>query len=103
MVTATVSKVERLEAEPASKPFEIVISIKCKNKDVKELKKATVPVCDFDLNDKQTALSKTTITVAHFEWDGPKSSNNPQGKNFCDSKKKLFYELKIADVCSTSR
>ncbi len=103
LVKATLQKVERLVAEPASKPFEINLAITCKNKNVKELKKAVVPVCDFDINDKQTVLTKTAIIVAHHEWDGPKSSNNPEGKNYCDAKKKLFYELKIADICMANR
>jgi hypothetical protein len=103
LVKATLQKVERLEAEPVSKPFEIVISLECKKIKVKELKKATVPVCDFDINDKQTRITKTTIIVAHDEWDAAKSSNNPEGKNYCDPKKKIFYELKIADICSMNR
>jgi hypothetical protein len=90
-------RIERPVAEPVSKPFEIDITVTCKNK--KPTKKIAVPVCDLDVMDKDSNLSDTTLTIAHHSWDAVKSSNNPDGRNHCNNKKKLFYTAKISDLC----
>ncbi len=90
-------RVERPEAEPVSKPFEIALTVTCKNK--KTAKKISIPVCDLDVMDKDSSLSETTLTIAHHSWDAVKSSNNPDGRNHCDGKNKLFYTSKISDLC----
>ncbi len=95
----TIEKVERLEAEPVSKPFEISAILQCKNNKNKITQKITLPVCDFDLQDKETKISNNTIYIAHFAWDGAKSSNNSEGRNYCNSKQKLFHEIKISEIC----
>jgi hypothetical protein len=99
LAEVTIEKIERLEAEPVSKPFEIAATIQCKNNKHKVTQKINLPVCDFDLQDKETKISKDTIYLAHFAWDGAKSSNNPDGRNYCDSKQKLFHEIKISEIC----
>lgn len=95
-VHVIVNKIERPVAEPASKPYEISLKILCKNK--KLTKTLNFPVCDFDLQDKDSNLSASNIAIAYFPWDGAKS-NNLQGRIYCDSKNKLFYKMKIADIC----
>lgn len=101
LVRISLQKIERPEAEPVSKPYEIKMTVVCKNTKIK--KDIAVPVCDFDINDKEHAISDVAIRIAHHSWDGAKSSNNPEGKNYCDSKNKLFHELKIADICSPTK
>jgi hypothetical protein len=90
-------RVERPEAEPVSKPFEIALTVTCKNK--KLVKKINIPVCDLDVMDKDSTLSETSLTIAHHSWDAIKSSNNPDGRTHCDGKNKLFYTTKISDLC----
>ena len=94
---AEIKRVERPEAEPVSKPYEIALTITCKNK--KPTKKINIPVCDLDVMDKETTLSDTELKVAHHSWDAVKSSNNPDGRNHCNNKNKLFYTHKITDLC----
>jgi hypothetical protein len=97
-VQITIKRQERLEAEPVSKPYEMVLEIKCKNQKKKQ-QKINIPVCDFDLQDKQTTIDQNKALIAHYAWDAAKSVNNPEGRNYCDSKSKLFHELKITDLC----
>lgn len=99
LAQVTVEKVERLEAEPVSKPFEISATIRCKNSKHKVTQKINLPVCDFDLQDKETKILNDTIFLAHFAWDGAKSSNNQEGRNYCNPKQKLFHEIKITEIC----
>ncbi|MBY0385476.1 hypothetical protein K2X05_09980 [bacterium] len=101
LVRVSLQKIERPEAEPVSKPFEIKMNVVCKNTKIK--KEITVPVCDFDINDKDHTITDVAIRIAHYAWDGAKSSNNPEGKNYCDAKNKLFHELKIADLCIATK
>ena len=101
LVRVSLQKIERLEAGPVSKPFEIKMNVVCKNTKIK--KDISVPVCDFDINDKDHAITDVAIRIAHHSWDGAKSSKNPEGKNYCDAKNKIFYELKIADICSPTK
>lgn len=96
LVQVSINRVERPVAEPSSKPYEIALTILCKNK--KSTKTVSFPVCDFELQDKDSNVSPSDIAIAYFPWDGVKS-NNLQGRIFCDSKNKLFYRLKIAEVC----
>ncbi len=97
LVHVELKRIERPEAEPVSKPYEIVLTVTCKNN--KPLKTVNVPVCDLDITDKASTLTETTLTVAHHSWDAVKSSNNSDGRNHCDSKNKLFYTAKISDLC----
>jgi hypothetical protein len=96
LIHVNIAKIDRPTAEPASKPYEIALTILCKN--TKSTKKVNFPVCDFDVIDKEHKISHTDISIAYFPWDGVKS-NNPQGRLYCDNKNKLFYTIKIADVC----
>jgi hypothetical protein len=97
LVHAEFQRIERPEAEPVSKPFEISLTVTCKNK--KPVKKINIPVCDLDVMDKESTLSDTTLTIAHHSWDAAKSSNNSEGRNYCDGKNKIFYTTKITDLC----
>ncbi len=97
LLHAEFKRVQRPEAEPVSKPFEIALMVTCKNKN--PTKKINIPVCDLDVMDKESTLSDTTLTIAHHSWDALKSSNNPDGRNHCDGKNKLFYTTKITDLC----
>lgn len=90
-------RIERPEAEPSSKPFEIAMDVTCKNK--KPAKKINIPVCDLDVMDKESTLSDTELKIAHHSWDAIKSSNNPDGRNHCDTKNKLYYTAKLSDLC----
>lgn len=103
LVSISLRKAERLEAEPVSKPYEIVMETKCKKNKSKAIQKQTLPVCDFDLQDKETKINKTTLSIAHFAWDAAKSSNNPDGRNYCDAKQKIFHEIKIEDLCNSNQ
>lgn len=97
LVRIEVKRVIRPEAEPVSKPIEIALSAICKNK--KPVRRINIPVCDLDIMDKDSTLSETTLTIAHHSWDAVKSSNNPDGRTYCDGKNKLFYTTKITDLC----
>lgn len=95
----TVERKERPEAEPASQPYEIQVKIDCKkNKNVRGAQ-MNFPVCDFDPQDKETVLNEKEIKIAYFSWDAVKSSNNVEGKTYCDAKKKLYHEVQFAKVC----
>ncbi len=96
LVNVSLTRVERPVAEPSSKPFEIKLAIFCKK--TKSTKTVNFPVCDFDLQDKDSNISASNISIAYFPWDGVKS-NNPQGRIYCELKSKRFYILKITDVC----
>ncbi len=97
LVHISIKKIERTEAEPASKPYEIEMTVTCKV--VKSTKTVNFPVCDFDPKDQDSKLSLADVSIAHHSWDGAKSSNNPEGRNYCDSKNKLYYRAKISDLC----
>jgi hypothetical protein len=95
----TLERKERTEAEPASQPYEVRIQIDCKKRKNVLGVQMNFPVCDFDPQDKETVMSNTQVKIAHFSWDAVKSSNNPEGKVFCDSKKKLYHEVDISGIC----
>ncbi len=102
LLKISIDRKERLEAEPASQPYEIVVKVDCKkSKNVREAQ-FNFPVCDFDPNDKDTVMNDTYIKIAHYAWDAVKSSNNPEGRVYCDSKKKLYHEVQFSEICQNS-
>ena len=95
----TIERKERAEAEPASQPYEISVKVSCKKNKIVRSAQFNFPVCDFDPHDKDTVFSDSQIKIAHYAWDAVKSSNNPEGKVFCDKKKKLFHEVQFSEIC----
>lgn len=100
-VKVELSRRERPEAEPVSKPYEAVVSLECKKNHQKL--KIFLAVCDLDINDKDTTLEDIHLHLAHFSWDGVKSNNNPDGINYCDKKNKIFEDMNFTQTCGPAK
>lgn len=97
----TLSLHARLEAEPISQPNEIRVEVACKSGKQKK-KMATVSVCSADLQDtKDIAIDSKAVKFFHFEWDGPRSSNNSKGLLYCNVKDRVKDQMALSDFCGS--
>lgn len=95
----TLERIERPEAEPVSRPFEIKVSVDCKTSK-RILAQKNIPVCDTDLQDsKDVKITDTHIQFFHYEWDSKKSSLDRQGFNHCLKNKKIMVSWALSEFC----
>lgn len=98
------SMFERLEAEPVSQPKEIRIQVECKKGFKQKNYNMKITVCSADLSAKKgIEVDSHEIKFFHYDWDAEKSSNNMEGKLYCDTKNRIQDSFKLSDFCVAAK
>ncbi|MBY0316090.1 MAG: hypothetical protein K2Q26_11255 [Bdellovibrionales bacterium] len=96
--TVEVKLVERLEAEPVSKPYAVVVTMNCAKGFKSKTKKLEINTCGSNLDDVRIE-SGNVLRFSHFVWDADKTSESFEGAIVCDKNNRIHEKIKLSDFC----
>lgn len=96
--TVEVKLVERVEAEPVSKPYAIIVTMNCAKGFKSKKKKVEINTCGSNLDDVKID-SGNVLRFSHFVWDADKTSESFEGAIVCDKNNRIHEKIKLSDLC----